>query len=80
MDGNICRYIPFNDKPDNIGILNFVLETDHTVIRDATVCTSYRICFVTGGKASFEMRGIENTLAFGDLFFLFPGRERRIEP
>ena len=80
MSDNICRYIPFSDKPDNIGILNFVLETDHAVIRDATVCTSYRICYVTGGKASFEMRGIESTLAFGDLFFLFPGVQYRLAP
>ena len=80
MKENICRYVPFTDRPDPVRVLNLVFETDLGVIRGSVVSTSYRVCYVSGGSADFIAGGVTHRLAAGDVFFLFPAAHYEMLP
>ncbi len=76
---NICKFIdPASPTPPLV--LSFVLETDFEVMRNKSFLKSNRAVLVTSGEATFCVDSGRNTLAAGNLLFVFEGEAFSAEP
>lgn len=76
---NICRFIPQEDIPDVIRIINFVYETKPQRADALKILSYYRMHYVTDGNGIIRLNGKEYMVSQGDIFFIFPAIPHSIE-
>ncbi len=80
MKGNICKFIPNDDKEDlSVNILNFVYETEKQSFENFRCEAIYKMHFVAKGRGRINVNGVIYELNRNDVFFTFPSVRYAIE-
>lgn len=72
MDGNICRFLPYQKNTDLINILHFVLETQPQQAFGSRINAFFSMHLVRCGEARLRIAAQEYALKPGTLFFTLP--------
>jgi len=76
---SICKFVPPSVTGESIQTVNFVYETRHSHLPPVSHRAVYSVHLVTSGSAVVLQGGRVETVGPGDLYFLFPAVESRVD-
>ncbi|MBP3633897.1 MAG: helix-turn-helix transcriptional regulator [Oscillospiraceae bacterium] len=76
---NICHFIPQEKQPDDLCVINFVLETTQQVFSALKTEAVYKMHYFSTGHGFLHTPGKIIPVSMGDIFFSFPGEAFALE-
>ncbi len=76
---SICKFVPPSKTGESIQTISFVYETRHNELPTNTHRAVHAVHLVTSGSAWVTQNGRREKVSRGDVFFLFPAVESRVD-
>lgn len=79
MGESICRFIPKKKYENDLKVIHFVYETEHSRLKQPFLRPFYYIYLITEGNAKLTISGREYDLCVGDIVLTVPGATYRMD-
>ena len=79
MGESICRFLPKKKYENDLKVIHFVYETEHSRLKQPFLRPFYYIYLITEGNAKLTISGREYDLCVGDIALTVPGAVYRMD-